>query len=63
MTFPLFPEDGHRRYYKGKASAPFIPSFQGAYKKGDWTVPVASLLAVEEERLLSMTVWECSIQW
>lgn len=38
MTFPLFPEDGHRRYYKGKASAPFIPSFQGAYKKGDWTV-------------------------
>ena len=32
MTFPLFPEDGHRRYYKGKASAPFIPSFQGAYK-------------------------------
>ena len=38
MTFPLFPEDGHRRYYKGKASAPFIPSFQGAYKKGDWTI-------------------------
>lgn len=38
MTFPLFPEDGYRRYYKGKASAPFIPSFQGAYKKGDWTV-------------------------
>ena len=38
MTFPLFPEDGHRRYYKGTASAPFIPSFQGAYKKGDWTI-------------------------
>ena len=38
MTFPLFPEDGHRRYYKGKASAPFVPSFQGAYKKGDWTI-------------------------
>ena len=37
-TFPLFPEDGHRRYYEGKASAPFIPSFQGAYKKGAWTV-------------------------
>lgn len=37
-TFPLFPEEGHRRYYKGKASAPFIPSFQGAYKKGDWTI-------------------------
>lgn len=36
-TFPLFPEDGHKRYYKGKASAPFIPSFQAAYKKGDWT--------------------------
>lgn len=38
MTFPLFPEEGHRRYYKGKASAPFIPSFQAAYKKGDWTI-------------------------
>lgn len=63
MTFPLFPEDGHRRYYKGKASAPFIPSFQGAYKKETGLYPVASLLAVEEERLLSMTVWECSIQW
>lgn len=25
-------------YYKGTASAPFIPSFQGAYKKGDWTI-------------------------
>lgn len=37
-TFPLFPEEGHRRYYEGKASAPFIPSFQGAYKKGAWTV-------------------------
>lgn len=37
-TFPLFPEAGNKRYYKGKASAPFIPSFQGAYKKGDWTV-------------------------
>ena len=37
-TFPLFPEEGHRRYYECKASAPFIPSFQGAYKKGAWTV-------------------------
>lgn len=36
--FPLFPEEGNRRYYKGKASAPFIPSFQGAYKMGDWTI-------------------------
>lgn len=32
-TFPLFIEDGNTRYYKGKASAPFIPSFQGAYKR------------------------------
>ncbi|MGL5273254.1 MAG: OmpP1/FadL family transporter [Phocaeicola sp.] len=24
-------------YYKGTASAPVIPSFQAAYKKGDWT--------------------------
>ena len=37
-TFPLFPEEGNRRYYKGTASAPFIPSFLGAYKKGDWTI-------------------------
>ena len=37
-TFPLFPEEGNRRYYKGTASAPFIPSFQGAYKKADWTI-------------------------
>lgn len=34
----MFIEDGNTRYYKGKASAPFIPSFQGAYKKGDWTI-------------------------
>lgn len=26
------------KYYKGKASAPVIPSFFAAYKKGDWTV-------------------------
>lgn len=37
-TFPLFPEDGHKRHYKGSASAPFIPSFFGAYKKGDWVI-------------------------
>lgn len=37
-TFPLFPDEGHRRYYKGSASAPFVPSFQGAYKSGDWTI-------------------------
>ena len=37
-TFPLFPEEGNRRYYKGTASAPFIPSFRGAYKKGDGTI-------------------------
>lgn len=29
--------DGSRRY-KGSASAPFIPSFQGAYKSGDWVI-------------------------
>lgn len=29
--------DGSRRY-KGTASAPFIPSFQGAYKSGDWVI-------------------------
>ena len=26
------------REYKGKASAPVIPSFHAAYKKGDWTI-------------------------
>ncbi|MDR0892292.1 MAG: hypothetical protein LBN24_06715 [Mediterranea sp.] len=35
---PLFPDEGHGRYYKGKASAPIIPSFQAAFKKNDWTV-------------------------
>ena len=55
MTFPLFPEDGHRRYNKGKATV-LIKKETGLY-------PVASPLAEEEERLLSMTVWECSIQW
>lgn len=35
--FPLFPEEGNLRYYKGKASAPFIPSVHAAYKQGDWT--------------------------
>ena len=34
--FPGFWE-GTRRY-KGTASAPVIPSFQAAYKKGDWTI-------------------------
>lgn len=37
-TFPLFPEEGNRRYYKGKASAPFIPSVYGAYKKDNWVI-------------------------
>ncbi|MDR1004737.1 MAG: hypothetical protein LBL97_07015 [Prevotellaceae bacterium] len=35
-TFPLFPEADHTRHYKGTASAPVIPSFQAAYKTGDW---------------------------
>lgn len=26
------------QYYKGTASAPIIPSFQGLYKQGDWTI-------------------------
>lgn len=40
-TFPLFQTvdgEGTTRLYKGKASAPFVPSFHGAYKKGDWTI-------------------------
>lgn len=30
--------ENYSRQYKGKASAPIIPSFQAAYKKGDWTL-------------------------
>ncbi|WP_455673393.1 OmpP1/FadL family transporter [Phocaeicola sp.] len=40
-TYPMFQMvdgQGTSRLYKGTASAPFVPSFQGAYKKGDWTV-------------------------
>lgn len=37
-TFPYFPESGNTRHYKGTASAPIIPSFFGAYKKGDWVI-------------------------
>jgi len=37
-TFPLFPETNHTRHYKGTASAPFIPSVQAAYKKGNWVI-------------------------
>ena len=36
-TFALFPEADHTRLYKGKASAPVIPSLYGAYKKDRWT--------------------------
>ncbi len=36
-TFPLFPEDDHTRLYKGKASAPVIPSLYAAYKHDRWT--------------------------
>lgn len=35
-TFPLFTEPNNTRRYKGTASAPFVPSFQAAYKRGDW---------------------------
>lgn len=39
-TFPLYKYvDGNdTRTFKGTASAPFIPSFQAMYKKGDWTI-------------------------
>lgn len=36
-TFALFPEADHTRLYKGKASAPVIPSLYGAYKRDRWT--------------------------
>lgn len=35
-SFPLFGEAPRR--YEGTASAPFIPSFQALYKKGDWAI-------------------------
>ena len=54
-TFPLFIEDGNTRYYKGKASAPFIPSFQGAYKKGDWTISGSFRFPANSSKLLLAT--------
>lgn len=35
-TFPLFPTQDHTKLYEGKASAPVIPSFYAAYKRGKW---------------------------
>lgn len=40
-TFPLFQQAdgvGTNRQYKGTASAPLIPSFQGLYKKDKWVI-------------------------
>ena len=39
-TSPLWTLDGKttKRYYKGTASAPIIPSFHGAYKKDRWVI-------------------------
>ena len=40
-TTPLWtlnPKDIKTLDFEGKASAPVIPSFQGVYKKGDWTI-------------------------
>ena len=35
-TFPLFPTQGNTKLYEGTASAPVIPSFYAAYKRGKW---------------------------
>lgn len=35
-TFPLFPTEDHTQLYKGKASAPVIPSLYAAYKRNKW---------------------------
>ena len=42
-TSGLWTMDGQNttQNYKGTASAPIIPSFHGAYKKGDWTISAA----------------------
>ncbi len=37
-SFTAYPNTQINRLYEGKASAPFIPSAQAAYKKGDWTI-------------------------
>ena len=39
-TTPLWTMDGKTttKEFEGKASAPVIPSFQGVFKKGDWTI-------------------------
>ena len=39
-TTPLWTLDGKNttKNFKGEASAPIIPSFQGVFKKGDWTI-------------------------
>ena len=63
MTFPLFPEDGTDVIIRVKLLLLLFLVSKVLIKKETGLYPVASLLAVEEERLLSMTVWECSIQW
>ena len=35
-TFSLFPEADHKRFYKGEAVAPVVPSLYGMYRKGKW---------------------------
>ncbi len=37
-SFETYPAKTIAGEYKGTASAPFIPSFQAAYKQGDWTI-------------------------
>ena len=63
MTFPLFPEDGTDVIIRVKLLLLLFLVSKVLIKKETGLYPVASPLAVEEERLLSMTVWECSIQW
>ena len=45
-TSGLWTMDGQNttQNYKGTASAPIIPSFHGAYKKGDWTISAAFVI-------------------
>ena len=35
---PTVSDVPYKKYYKGKAAAPVIPSVFAAYKKGDWTI-------------------------
>ena len=56
MTFPLFPEDGHRRYYKGTHPHLLFLAFRVLIKKAIGPFLVVLLLSVVVEKLRLITV-------